>query len=159
MSLYNLYIIMAKIWGSSTWLFFHSFAEHISDTCYQKNKENICSLIRSVCMNLPCHECTKHAKQYVKYSLSPRFIKTKDELKYYLFQFHNSVNIRLNKKQFQDYDKYKKSKLEPIFKNFSFYYAKNYNPIRGFQDTLNRINIINNIKHFLIQNKHQIRWI
>lgn len=150
---------MAKIWGSSTWLFFHSFSEHITNECYQDNKNEICSLIRSICMNLPCQDCTRHATQYVKNTLNPRFIRTKQELKDYLFQFHNSVNVRLNKRKFTDYNKYRYSKLEPIFKNFSYYYAKNYNPIRGFQDTLNRNKIINHIRDFLIKHKNEIRWI
>lgn len=149
---------MSKTWGTPTWLFFHSFAEQISDECYEKNKREICELLRMVCFHLPCYDCRKHARQYTKYSLSANNIHSKQQLKEYFFNFHNSVNVRLNKNIFNDLDQYKYSKLENIVNMFCNVYAGK-SVTRSFHEQMIRKNIINNIKKFINNNSSQFRWI
>ena len=72
---------MSKSWGEPLWYFFHSFSEHISEECYEKNKEEICTILKTICANLPCDDCTKHAKQYTRYSLMKVPIKLLNEIK------------------------------------------------------------------------------
>ena len=109
---------MSKYWGTPTWYFFHSFAQHINSDFYIKNKTFICSMLKSICFNLPCEDCTKHAKQYTQNTLNGNYIKTKKDLQDYFFTFHNSVNVRNGKRRFNNYDMYRRSKLFPISKNF-----------------------------------------
>ena len=78
---------MAKTWGTPTWYFFHSLAENVDKDFYKNNSETIKKYIINICSNLPCHECTKHAKSYLNKHLKNRRITNKEELKKFLFEF------------------------------------------------------------------------
>ena len=51
--------------------------------------------IYSICVNLPCPVCSAHAKEYME-KINFNTIRTKEDLKNMLFQFHNNVNLRKN---------------------------------------------------------------
>lgn len=150
---------MSKQWGTPTWYFFHTFAEHMTDELYQKHSKEICNFYVSICKNLPCEYCTKHASQYVGRSLNPQNVPTRKQLMYYLFDFHNSVNVRNGKDIFNDYDIYKKAKLKPIFDLFKQEYTRTTNPFTGFQDSMYRKNVVHSIELFLKAHQHQIKWL
>ena len=150
---------MSKEWGTPTWYFFHSFAEHINDDFYKANRNIICDLLRNICFNLPCEECTKHAVQYTKNTLQGRFLPDKESLKNYFFAFHNSVNMRTFKSEFHDYDMYKRSKLEGVINWFIQKYGSYRNPHRGFSDQMNRNNIIKELKQLIINNSSSFTWL
>lgn len=58
--------------------------------------DEVKQLIRQIIQNLPCPICSGHATQYFKrYPFDS--IKTLTELRYYLCEFHNSVNVRTDK--------------------------------------------------------------
>lgn len=150
---------MSKYWGTPTWYFFHSFAQHIDDDFYMKNRHHICNMLRSVCHNLPCEDCTKHSVLYTRNTLNGNYIKTKQDLQDYFYTFHNSVNVRNRRRKFSNYDMYKTSKLSPITQKFFGVYGRSGNPIRGFSDQMNRNQIINNIKSFFKSNMNQFTWL
>ena len=53
-------------------------------------------LIQQVARNLPCPICSNHALAYfTKYPLKQ--VRTLPELRFYLCEFHNSVNVRTQK--------------------------------------------------------------
>ena len=54
------------------------------------------NIIRQICYNLPCPECRKHASNYIN-KISLHSVKTKEDLIFVLFTFHNDVNRRLGK--------------------------------------------------------------
>lgn len=143
---------MSKYWGTPTWYFFHSFAHHIDPGFYIKNKETICNMLKSICLNLPCEECTRHASRYTRGTLNPRNLKDKESLKRYFFNFHNDVNRKLRKPIFTDYEYYSRSKLLEISKLFFSVFGSQKQSIRGFSDQLNRDNIVKKLKEFLIKN-------
>lgn len=149
---------MSKSWGTPTWYFLHSLAEHISETLYKNQNTEVCNMIKLICSNLPCPDCRAHAIQYTK-SLTPKNVHTKQQLKEYLFNFHNSVNMRTNKGQFNEYNKYKTSRLEQIFKLFKEKMIHNTYGNRKFNETLSRKNMIKSITNFLNNNKHEITWL
>ena len=149
---------MSKSWGTPTWYFFHSFAQHINDDFYKKNKDIICSLLKAICFNLPCDECSKHAKQYTRNTLNGKYIKNKKDLQDYFYSFHNSVNVRKGKKKFTNYDMYKKSKLFQISNNFFVIYSGTHNPHRGFTDQLNRTHIVKEFKNLFKNNSNKFTW-
>jgi hypothetical protein len=150
---------MSKQWGTPTWYFFHTFAEQISEELYQRHCKEICSFYVNICKNLPCSYCTQHATQYVGRTLNPNYIHNKEQLKQFLFDFHNSVNVRNKKPMFIDFDMYKNAKLENIFKLFKQEYTRSNNPHTGFQDLFYRRNIVNLIEKFLIDHKNEINWV
>lgn len=143
---------MSKIWGSSVWYLFHSLAEKISEEGYNNLKNELCNLIQTICFNLPCIECAKHATEYTKKTLNAKLLPTKDHLKIYLFNFHNSVNERLKKQSFNNYDMYKQSNLKLIFQNFKLHYLRYRDHSRGFTDTMVRERIIKQLDDFMIKN-------
>ena len=150
---------MSKYWATPTWYFFHSFAEHIDDDFYKENKTIICDMLRGICLNLPCYDCTSHAVQYTKHTLLPKYVSDKERLKEYFFTFHNSVNMRTGKGQFTDYDMYKSSKLEYITKLFVNRFGGYKNSQKGFSDTLNRRRKCSEITDFLKNNSKYFRWL
>ena len=85
-----------KEWGNITWILFHSIAECIQEDNFQLVKQPIIELITIICSNLPCPDCSQHATSLLKQSLIQN-ISCKLHLKEFLRQFHNKVNIRLNK--------------------------------------------------------------
>ena len=90
---------MSKRWGEPTWYFFHVFAEKIVNDFYIKNKNEVDELIFSICANLPCPYCKEHAVNYLKKN-KLIFVKNKEQLKMYFFNFHNDVNKSKKQKIF-----------------------------------------------------------
>ena len=88
---------MSKRWGVPTWYFFHTFAEKITTDLFQRKREECLSIIESICPSLPCPYCKDHARNYLK-THNFDSIKTKEELKMFLFKFHNDVNRRKKQK-------------------------------------------------------------
>lgn len=80
-------------WGPPTWIMFHTMAEKIDEQFFSQNSLNILQIIQTISSNLPCELCSNHAKQYMN---KVRFntIRTKDDFKRFLFDFHNDVNKR-----------------------------------------------------------------
>ena len=83
-------------WAAITWIFMHSFAYKINNTYYKNNKNIACNLITYICSNLPCPVCRNHAILYLRNN-NIRLCNTKEQFINYIWNFHNSVNIRLGK--------------------------------------------------------------
>lgn len=88
---------MTKRWGPITWFFLHTFSEKIHENAFEKNKSIYLNLLYNLCINLPCPTCSNHAKYYLN-SNKFKNIKNKNELRIFFWNFHNNVNMRLNKK-------------------------------------------------------------
>ena len=80
-------------WSHPTWHLFHGMAEQISEEYFDKNRKEVLDIYSSICDNLPCPYCRKHAAMYLKRNRIEK-IRTKKELKNYLYIFHNSVSKR-----------------------------------------------------------------
>lgn len=83
--------MLSKRWGPVTWYLFHSLAYNLKN---DKHAAILFNEIKSVCKGLPCPICRAHATKYI----SGAKVISKEELIKYLFEFHNSVNNKLNKK-------------------------------------------------------------
>jgi hypothetical protein len=112
------------LWGTYTWILFHWIAEHIKENFFDTERENILQLIYLICNNLPCPNCREHARNYIK-SIPFRYIKTKTDLKNYIYHFHNVVNTR-SKKTYQPYsilDKYKTLNVKLLFDSWNHHFS------------------------------------
>jgi hypothetical protein len=78
-------------WGEPTWFLLHTMAEKIKPEVFAKTREDVLTVITTICTNLPCPECSEHAKKHLE-NIGFKNIRTKEELKTALFQFHNYVN-------------------------------------------------------------------
>lgn len=122
---------MVKEWGPCTWYLFHTLAEKIKSEHFIELKNEILSNIIKICSNLPCPECAGHASNKLK-SLNLNSIQTKNDLKNVLLSFHNDVNTRLNKRQWNETqlnDKYVLANTSQVVKYFTQIWNKpNSNP-------------------------------
>ena len=84
------------VWGPATWTLFHTLAEKIKDEHYNELLPDMLIMIKRICMNLPCPDCSAHAIQTMS-KVSASHFPTKDSFKTFLFHFHNSVNMRTGK--------------------------------------------------------------
>lgn len=81
------------IWGKYTWVMFHTLAEKIRDDMFDSHKHVVCETIHSLCSCLPCPTCKAHAMETLK-KKNIFAVRTKSELKMFLYQFHNTVSHR-----------------------------------------------------------------
>ena len=107
-------------WGPPYWYFFHVIAEKVKEDRFLSIREELLNIIKLICQNLPCPDCSKHAIQYItQHHLL--WINSKDVLKNVLFHFHNTVNERKGNPMFDrtELDEmYSKAQLIPIWNNF-----------------------------------------
>lgn len=118
-------------WGHPIWLFFHSLSYKIKESSFPIVGQELLRLIHGVATNLPCPICSDHARDYMK-NINFLAIQTKEQFINFLFQFHNSVNVRKGYPLFprEDVDKkYAFAILPAIFLKFEQAYRdKKYNP-------------------------------
>ena len=113
-------------WGPPIWTFFHTLAEKIKPEHYQRKSRELFDIIFLICKNLPCPICTDHATKYLK-KINPLSLKTKDDMKLMLFQFHNEVNKR---KQYPVFSlseldsKYARANTIEVMNHFILSYSK-----------------------------------
>jgi hypothetical protein len=80
-------------WGPPTWIFLHTLAAKIKEDSFPIIGPNLILLIIQICYNLPCPECSQHARQFWA-KVNTGNIKNKTDLINLLFVFHNMVNKR-----------------------------------------------------------------
>ena len=80
-------------WGAPTWSLFHVLAEKTKPELFSTIRNELIDIIVLIATNLPCPNCSGHATQYLK-RVNLNAIQTQDQLRYFLFLFHNSVNER-----------------------------------------------------------------
>ena len=108
-------------------------------------KVEIITIIKRICNNLPCPDCAQHATQKIG-SLNIQSIKSKQDLKAVLLSFHNFVNTRTNKPEWNEKqlnDKYSLAKTALVVQYFIQIWQKpNPNP-RLMTNNFHKDRIIN----------------
>jgi len=141
-------------WGEPTWFFFHTLAEKVKDSEFLKIRLEIINIIISICGSLPCPLCSNHASEYMKKS-NINNVRTKQDLKEYLWKFHNEVNERKGFILFpiSDLDeKYSKANLIPIINNFIYFFQEKTNNVKNLSIDLHKDIILKKVKLWLQQN-------
>ena len=127
-------------WGEPTWFLFHTLAEKIKPEYFMEIQKELLNLIYTICSNLPCPTCAKHATQYLN-ATNFNTITTKDSLRMMLYRFHNEVNKR---KGFADFPldqlstKYSAANTVNIIHNFMPHFEDRSGSIRLIADNLHR---------------------
>ena len=107
-------------WGGPTWIFLHTIVEKIKDENFSRLRNEILKNIYTICTNLPCPECSLHAKNFMN-NQNFNAIINKLQLKNMLYEFHNSVNMRKGFDLFNRAEldlKYHEQVLSVTFYNF-----------------------------------------
>lgn len=117
-------------WGAHYWHFFHTITEKILDEEFNSKKDDLIKIIQLICVNLPCPECTEHAKTYIN-QVEWKNVKSKMDLKHIMYTFHNKVNSQKNFSIFtldELETKYRSADTIAIINNFL-----NFFPYKGKQ--------------------------
>jgi hypothetical protein len=112
------------LWGTYTWILLHWMSEQIKDSYFHSEKDQLLIFIKDICNNLPCPNCREHAVQYLS-RIPLSMVKTKEELKYYIYHFHNSVNMR-SKKQYEHHsilNKYKTINFKLLVDSWNHHFS------------------------------------
>lgn len=140
-------------WEQITWIFFHSYANKISDVFFIGHKVNCCGLIVYICNNLPCPICRSHANKYL---LSHNIYKcdNKKDLQIYLCNFHNEVNKMLNKPiyEFKNLEKYDQAIFSNIVSKFFIEFKRPYYYGKAMDSWMRRK------KFYLVEQYLRINW-
>ena len=143
-------------WGEPTWYLFHTLAHKIKEEQFSYLKLEILNIITTICNNLPCPNCANHATEYMR-KLNYNSIRTKQDLKNFLYQFHNEVNA---KKGFAIFpyeeldEKYSKAVTVNIIRNFMVYFQDKHKSIHMIANDMHRARISNNLKEWFNINIH-----
>lgn len=141
-------------WGEPTWFLFHTLAQKVKESDFQIIRKDLINIIYTICTNLPCPDCAKHATEYMN-NINFNTIQTKEQLKNMLFVFHNTVNSRKGFPIFprEELDvKYSRANTINIIKNFIVHFENKHKSIRMISDDLYRARISNNLKQWFNQN-------
>lgn len=85
-----------NVWGPPTWRLLHCLSVKAKDTMTPPQIKELKTIIERIVSNLPCPMCSSHAKSYFKLNKFASVV-TLEQLRYFLFVFHNNVNTRINK--------------------------------------------------------------
>ena len=138
-------------WGEPVWFLFHTLAEKVKQDQFPTLKEGIMNIIRSICNSLPCPICAEHATKYMK-GIQDNSIRTKEDLKLMLFNFHNEINKRKGYDMFPLNElalKYKKAVTIKVINYFITTYKEKSRNIQMIATEMNRDRVIRNIRQWL----------
>jgi hypothetical protein len=142
-----------KSWGPVTWIMLHTLSEKLNsnDVDFNNKFKEFKHLIHQLVSNLPCPLCTRHSINYFKKN---NFNNVKhNELKKYLFDFHNDVNKNLGKQLFKHEDlddTYKNNNIFQVMNHFISRYNASINGMFGFKQK----QFIATFYEWFVNNKH-----
>jgi hypothetical protein len=145
-----------KVWGPYIWYMLHGLAEKIKDKSFHDLKNELLEHIFNICVNLPCPSCSTHSREYLQ-KIDFKKIKTKQELRLMLLDFHNNVNIRLRKPIFsyqQLIDKYKTVNFNNVINNFFLFFEDKHKTVNMLSNDMYTQRLSNNIRNWLSKNYH-----
>jgi hypothetical protein len=139
-------MVSKSVWGPSVWYLFHTLAYKAIPENFTEIKNDLIQYIQRICANLPCPECTQHATEYMKQnSRILSMITTKEQLHFFLVDFHNAVNARKQKSKFtyeEANEKYSRAKTGDVVQYFFKIYGERSSGgnlkmfVNGFQKQL-----------------------
>lgn len=141
-------------WGEPTWYLLHTLAEKVKEEHFSQIREELLNTIYSICANLPCPDCAEHASGYMN-GINYKTIQTKEQLKYMLYSFHNSVN---DKKGFSVFSlneldtKYSNMHLIPVIYNFMPHFQDKSRSIRMIANDFHRSRLAEQLKKWFNAN-------
>lgn len=139
-------------WGPPTWIFMHTIAEKVKNDSFPLISQQLIKVLIQICNNLPCPDCTIHAKNFWSH-VTPANITTKQDLINLLFMFHNMVNKRKQKPPFKydDLHTYKNKQLIAVYNNFTQHFNTNGN-MNLINESFHRKLMLTSLRRWLMVN-------
>lgn len=141
-------------WGEPVWFFLHTLAHKVKDESFSTLRGDILKHVYTICTNLPCPDCSMHAKNYLS-GINFNNIKTKTDLKNVLFEFHNSVNRRKGFSEFPKDDldrKYESANFTAMVNYFIRVFIDRHASPRMISDDMYRARLTQVIKQWVSDN-------
>ena len=141
-------------WGEPTWFLFHTMAEKVKPQYFSEIRVELLNIIYTICSNLPCPDCAKHATEYMN-GINFNTIVTKRDLQLMLFNFHNEVNRRKKFREFPIEElnvKYSMANTVNIIHNFMPYFEDRTGSLRLIADNLHRSRVALQLKAWFNKN-------
>ena len=143
-------------WGNACWYLIHGLSFKIK-TDDKRFINELMTRIYNVCINLPCPECSEHAREtFLQAKNCGIKINSKAELQAFWWKFHNLVNRRTGKSymSFEDArSKYEKARLFPIVNNFVKIMKRNVPGERAMMYSMSRNKATENMFNFIKENQ------
>ena len=92
-------MVHINVWGPIYWRLIHVIVFALPDDVVVSEKLEIVSILKSICVNIPCPTCQEHATAFMN-RIRWTLVRNKWDFLKLLNDFHNSVNKRLKKKSF-----------------------------------------------------------
>ena len=145
-----------KDWGNATWYLFHTLAEKLKPE-FKSELPMLFSYIEAICNNLPCPTCQAHAKIVMSRANRPAITASQDNLKAYLWSFHNSVNKRIGLPEFtQDsLSMYKRANTGNIIQNFINIMNENMRNEKALLNSFHRQLFVKNFIQYITANRNK----
>ncbi len=140
-------------WGAPTWTFLHTLVEQFKDSSFHAMRQELFRIIFTICTNLPCPICSKHAQEYLG-KININSIQTKQDMIHMMFVFHNEVNTRKSVPPFPiaGLDKYKSGNYKAITNNFIVFFQEKTKNIHLIADEMYRQRNIAIVKRWIVDN-------
>lgn len=141
------------LWGAPTWTFLHTLAALVNETQYPLIYKDLFRIIFTICTNLPCPICSKHAQEYLT-KINVNSLHTKQDMILLLFSFHNEVNKRKNEPLFpvSELEKYKLGNYKAIVNNFIIHFQEKTRNIHLIADEMYRQRNVGLVKTWILDN-------
>ena len=149
-------IVQKKMkWGEPVWFFLHTLSYKIKNDSFTSLRAELLKQIYIICTNLPCPDCSNHAKNYLG-GINFNNIQTKSDLINMLFEFHNSVSRRKGMVEFprEQFDsKYSTANTEAMMAYFIRAFMDKHASPRMISDDIYRARLSHSVNSWFISNK------
>jgi hypothetical protein len=143
-----------KEWGKACWYVFHTLAYRLLPT-KEHLVDQLLNHIRNVSCNLPCPDCSQHARQMFD-TLKSGSVNNRETLIEMLYQMHNRVNLRIKKETITraEHDElYLKANIVMIVKYFQYVMTRQLGQEKAMIYTMARRNAVNALVKFYVENQ------
>jgi len=147
-----------QLWAPKTWELFHVLIEKSKEESIPYIKSILIHIITIICKSLPCPTCRKHASNLLEGYKHYNLLTSKSHFRWWIWDFHNIVNNKLNKPVFsyEDINKYNTYNLNNTFIEWNKHFKIQNHDLQVFTDKqliLNTKNMVRNLltchqKHF-----------
>jgi hypothetical protein len=156
----SLYHMSKSVWGPPTWQLLHCMVIKAKDIMTPSQIAELKGIIERVVTNLPCPICSGHALAFFKKNRYTQ-VQTLVQLRYFIFDFHNSVNKRLDKPLIT-YEEhlilYQHMNLEIVLRNMLHVYQNmSSTNVTMMLYSFHRTSIIRDLNQYFIRNDYLFR--
>lgn len=141
-------------WGEPIWFFLHTLSVKVKEREFHSIRANLLNHIYAICTNLPCPDCSNHAKTYLD-GVNFNTIQTKTDLKKLLHAFHNEVNRRKGYPFFpyeKVDEKYSLAITNNIIRNFMAHFSDRNRSLKLLATDLHRARLCEFLKTWFNEN-------